>query len=333
MLNALGISDAAERTYRALLVDSPRTPEDLAADLGDPLAVIRRSLHELRAAGCVLRAGGNRYAPLPPDTAFEPLIAREQELVNARSAELRRLGEALTSMTRTFLLGSAGTNLDVLEVVTPDHVGERFAQLQHLARRELLGFDKPPYVTDVTQNEVQLNRLAHGVIYKTVYDRGSFDVTGGAASIEILVRAGERARVSTQVPMKLAIIDRRIAMIPLRLGDATESSGLLVHACPLLDALIVLFDAVWERAEPLSHTADTPTSELDVIDRRILELLRAGLTDESIAAQLHIGRRTVTRRIASMAAQLGARTRFQAGMRAERVGWFANSEGDVHNGH
>ncbi|MFE3902834.1 helix-turn-helix transcriptional regulator [Streptomyces sp. NPDC059153] len=56
--------------------------------------------------------------------------------------------------------------------------------------------------------------------------------------------------------------------------------------------------------------------------RQLLSYLSAGLTDESIARELGVSYRTVTRRIARLQEMLGARTRFQLGVQAGRRGWL-----------
>jgi len=55
-------------------------------------------------------------------------------------------------------------------------------------------------------------------------------------------------------------------------------------------------------------------------DDRLLSLLATGLKDEAIARQLGVSLRTVHRRTSGLSESLGARTRFQAGVLAERRG-------------
>ncbi|MFD0381692.1 LuxR C-terminal-related transcriptional regulator [Streptomyces stramineus] len=47
-----------------------------------------------------------------------------------------------------------------------------------------------------------------------------------------------------------------------------------------------------------------------------------GHTDESAAKQLHISPRTARRMMASLMDRLGARSRFEAGLKAARLGWL-----------
>ena len=71
--------------------------------------------------------------------------------------------------------------------------------------------------------------------------------------MEEFIRAGEQARVVDELPLKLAIIDRRIAMFSLKDPVAgSEGLTILVVEHPALAALLeIAFDAVWEAGEEL----------------------------------------------------------------------------------
>ncbi|MEV6233419.1 helix-turn-helix transcriptional regulator [Saccharopolyspora shandongensis] len=101
--------------------------------------------------------------------------------------------------------------------------------------------------------------------------------------------------------------------------DRTGLDGsLVVHASGLLNALSGLFETLWTLAMPVS--AETEQDQLSDRDRSIIMLMAAGATDEAIARRLHLSRRTVVRRIAALLDQLGATTRFQAGVQAAKRG-------------
>jgi len=90
-----------------------------------------------------------------------------------------------------------------------------------------------------------------------------------------------------------------------------------VRAPGLVTLVSELFEQLWLRAAPLDH----PDGDGAVDDRRrILELLMSGTKDETIARQLGLSLRTVRRRVADLMDELGARTRFQAGVEAHRRG-------------
>ncbi len=62
--------------------------------------------------------------------------------------------------------------------------------------------------------------------------------------------------------------------------------------------------------------------ELSARERQLLTLLTAGYTDESAAVRLGISVRTVRRLVSGIMNRLGARSRFQAGVKAADRGWL-----------
>ena len=54
----------------------------------------------------------------------------------------------------------------------------------------------------------------------------------------------------------------------------------------------------------------------------LLQQLAAGAQDEQIARRLGVSLRTVRRRVADLMSELGAESRFQAGVEASKRGWI-----------
>jgi DNA-binding NarL/FixJ family response regulator len=66
----------------------------------------------------------------------------------------------------------------------------------------------------------------------------------------------------------------------------------------------------------------TVDDRLSERERQLLRLLTAGYTDESAAVRLGISVRTVRRTVSGIMDRLGARSRFQAGVKAADRGWL-----------
>jgi DNA-binding NarL/FixJ family response regulator len=107
-------------------------------------------------------------------------------------------------------------------------------------------------------------------------------------------------------------------MLPLQTDPAAIEAAVIVHESALLDALVKLFDGLWERALPLpgpgSPTAATPARNSVGDEQRLLALLLSGLSDTAIARQLGVAHRTVQRRVAVLMRSIGAYSRFQIGI-------------------
>jgi DNA-binding MarR family transcriptional regulator len=334
LLDPLGVTDMEERVYRALLWDPEATPSDLALAAGVGPTPLRGLLSGLEMKGLLSRsAGGNPgYVPVAPDVAVERLIQRHQEELELIRAYLPQLRKEYSHLTER------GNPAEFVEVVSGRKaVARRFAQLQQSATETILVFDKPPYAQRDNPaappiNQMEFQRLEEGIRYRAIYSSETLAVPGLSKMIHAYSRAGEEARVSSELPMKLAIADRQLAIIPLIVNSPTHDtpsqveSAVVVYQSSLLDALAMLFEALWERALPLSFSAEMERdlgAEGDDEERDLLlALLTAGLTDEVIARQLKISIRTVRRRVRHLMDHLGVVTRFQAGLQAAKRGWL-----------
>lgn len=192
------------------------------------------------------------------------------------------------------------------------------------ARHEVLHFDVPPYLS--TDNGTQLDQLAQGVVYRTVYGQRAIEYPGAMVLIDQCLEAGEKARVTARLPMKMMIVDRERAVVsaPAEVALRPGASVVITNG-PLLDGLIELFERVWAESVPLDPTGaavGAQEGELNPEETRLLALLLSGLTDDAVARHLGIARRTVVRRARSLMDRAGVATRMQLGWHAARCGWI-----------
>jgi DNA-binding CsgD family transcriptional regulator len=131
--------------------------------------------------------------------------------------------------------------------------------------------------------------------------------------------AGEQVRVLPDLPTRMFIIGTTHAVLPEPLGFTDEPRS-LVRQQGLVEALTLLFELMWERAAPVPEL-DRGEARPD-LRRFLLQQLASGAQDEQVARTLGISLRTVRRRVADVLTELGADTRFQAGVEAARRGWL-----------
>jgi sugar-specific transcriptional regulator TrmB/DNA-binding CsgD family transcriptional regulator len=313
LLTALGVLPEDEAVYRVLLRQPAVTLAGLATHAGRGTRSLRQSVQRLTDLGLVSLLAGRptRFIAARPDAAVDSLIARrERELASARNAAQVLLAELPAERRHR--------PEEELEIVFGRQaVAARFLQLQQTAQRELLVLDRPPYAQDPRQpNPGEDDLLARGVRCRGIYAPEALEVPGALQLIRTAVDAGEEARTCADVPIKLAIADRVMAIMPFT-GDQTSmvDSALVIYASTLLDALVRLFELLWRTSVPI--LPEKPTGDPD---EDLLALLAAGLKDEAIARQLGVSLRTVHRRTSQLMDRVGARTRFQAGLRAGQLG-------------
>uniref|UniRef100_UPI000E3E4FA8 helix-turn-helix transcriptional regulator n=1 Tax=Allorhizocola rhizosphaerae TaxID=1872709 RepID=UPI000E3E4FA8 len=233
----------------------------------------------------------------------------------ARAAELDRARAAAGPLSELFAAAQTG-GTDQVEVLHGSAaLGRWFVRLQQEAREEVTTLDRPPYAL-TTSNPVESQLLARGVSYRAVYAPEALEWPGVLGDIRGLVRQGEQARVLPGLRIKLAIADRRIALMPLSL-DFSDVRAVVIRPSALLDGLLDYWEMCWQAAIPLEAPEHDALSE---DDRMLLTLLVSGLKDEAIARQLGWSLRTMRRRMSRLNELLGAANRFQAGVIAARRG-------------
>jgi DNA-binding CsgD family transcriptional regulator len=109
---------------------------------------------------------------------------------------------------------------------------------------------------------------------------------------------------------------------------AMSLAGVAVRTMPyvpmtgVVTTAIELFERIWPDAVPLAGDDLPDDTDLSGREQEMLRLLALGATDEVAAAQLGISVRTVRRMVAQIMNRLGARSRFQAGVKAADRGWL-----------
>lgn len=321
-LRLLGVDGAAARVYPALLelAPAPLSAVGTATGLGGAeLTAAYGALVDagLASAAEVGEAGEDVVAPVPPAAGLEVLARhRAAEVEESRIT----VGGAFDSFRRQRL---AEYKDHLVEVVTGDAVGPRIRQAWASARTQIRQLESPPYFTQPGTTEDALATLARGVTQRVVYSRESLEHPGRLTDvIEPCVKAGEQARVLPSVPVKLVVIDEAYALVSLSIQEAdVHHTMLVVQPCGLLSALMALFEECWRNALPF-HGRTTAPGGLPPADRRLLWLLAGGASDEVIARELGVSRRTLFRRLQILMARLGAENRFQMALQAQRNGWL-----------
>ncbi|MFI1935917.1 LuxR family transcriptional regulator [Streptomyces purpureus] len=318
-LRLLGIGQAASKVYLGLLEQAPAPLSAIGAAAGLDDAELAAGYTALVDAGLASAAeeGADVVAPVPPAAGLE-ILARH------RAAEVEEsritVGGAFESFRRQRL---AAYNGNLVEVVTGDAIGPRIRHAWASAREQIRQFESPPYFPLPGATDDALATLARGVTQRVVYSRASLEHPGHLKDvIEPCIKAGEQARVLPSVPVKLVIIDEAYALVSLSIKEAdVHNTMLVVQPCGLLSALLALFEQSWQNALPF-HGRTTRPGGLSPADRRLLWLLAGGASDDVIAREMGISRRTLFRRVQILMAQLGAASRFQMALQAQRCGWL-----------
>jgi sugar-specific transcriptional regulator TrmB len=314
MLEAIGIGPDDEAVYRELLSRTQAAVGELSAALGRSTAAVEASLVGLEGLGMVTRLPGQplRVRAARPDVAVDVLVSRRQE-------ELARTQLAARDLLAEMPAEERHRPEDIVEVIVGrPAIAARFEQVITGTREELLVLDRPPYVADAQRSDSSVTTLLReGVTVRGIYAPEALELPGALEAAQDAARSGEQSRVHADLPMKLAIGDRRLAILPVSAAEAIDAA-LCIRPSALLDALVQFFELLWSQSTPI--VAHDGGGELS--DRQLAALLASGAKDDVVARHLGASTRTLSRRVAEMMDHLHVRTRFQAGVQAARRGWI-----------
>jgi DNA-binding NarL/FixJ family response regulator len=339
-LGAVGLSAVSEQVYLFVVHRGRTMPEEVAEAFALDVDAAGSILDELRDVGLIAlpEVPGGAYAPVDPQIALGAVV----DQLSAQANALRDRIPALVEQFRNSVSSDPQAPM-TLVLTDPVEIASWYARLQHQARREMLTFDRPPYIS-LGMEPLQVNTIARGVSWRVVYAAESFTRENAWDETVRMSEQGEQARVASALPFKVVIVDRGIALLGLRL-DGVSVESMVTESPPLVALLVETFESYWARALPLGAAgAATPAELHQAIEERgraaavpggrgrpvapptreeqaILALIGAGLTDEVVAARLGLSVRSLRRRSQRLMHDLGADNRFQLGVEAARRGW------------
>ncbi|MFJ4900212.1 helix-turn-helix transcriptional regulator [Streptomyces sp. NPDC088727] len=328
----LGLAADEDAVYR-LLVDHPDCqPAALAGRLSVPaVESVLDSLVEsgLASAQAPDDEGPSRYRAASPVLVLGSLL-------ESRRAALHRVESLVGDLTerhRAAQSYASGAPVEVLSGAAA--IRRRLLTMQKQAMSEvcsLVPAGSAPKVLTFEDNheEAEPDLMRRGVTLRSVVEREWLERPETATLLASCVGQGQHISVTDRLPIKLVMVDRRIALLPLAPESEAEPVALVVHRTGLLTALGSLFEEHFEKGWRLraSGVADEVESPAALVDREIVALLHVGLTDAAIARQLGMGHRTVQRRLRSLMDEVGAATRFQLGWYAAHAGWLDEESGN-----
>lgn len=321
LLGALGYPAELDRLYQRLRPQSGRELEWIAGAMLRTPEELVEELAPLIDAGLVRLVEG-RVEVAAPAEALRGLV--DAQATYARRAErvLDGVGRAIEMLARERQLSSGADDATTEpvrgEVWVGGDVYDRVRSLVLAHDGDLLWLRPDQWRGP---REERMIALVAKVVARGRRSRAIYPVRALHDAPEVLtarLRAGEQVRVLPELPTRLLIVGDTHAAVPEPLGLAALPLT-VVRQRGVVEAMRMWFEELWGRAAVPTLEGAEPRVDLR---RFLLEQLAAGAHDEQIARKLGISLRTVRRRVAALMTELGADSRFQAGVEAARRGWL-----------
>ncbi|MQA97093.1 MAG: DNA-binding response regulator [Streptosporangiales bacterium] len=162
--------------------------------------------------------------------------------------------------------------------------------------------------------------LAGGTAVRKLYSGKALADEGQRTHLRELAAAGAQVRIAAgPLPYELLMFDRKVIILagPPSPGGREFTA---TTSPTVITTVASLFDGTWQAAAPLEDFLARDRPWVDGDARTILRELASGRTDTAAARRLGVSLRTYRRRVAELMRLLESESRFQAGVRAGRLG-------------
>lgn len=328
MLEPLGFDNASESVYMAILSNPGISADRLAALLTLSRGEVDRAIAQLAELTLLqLREHDQGLYAISPRIGMEILLAVQQaELASFQ----QRVEQSRAAAARLVAEHSkAGTERDTPEIEYLSGIEAIRLRLESLSSRvdaEVMNFSPTKQSpTDVSAGKTAtLRYVGTKVRSRSIYQHSARQDPPTVEFMKWLVQQGFELRTTPVLPSRMVIFDRSVAVLPMNSSDSREGAVVL-YGKPTVTAFCSLFDWIWERAIPVDLDPVRRDEVTVALEEEAVWLLAQGYTDETVAKRLSVSPRTSRRIVESMMRRLGARSRFQAGVLAERNGLLNQS--------
>ncbi len=328
MLEPLGLDEICESVYIAILESPGVRAEFLTEKLNHSWSQIESALDQLKNLTLLqLRSEDEGLYAISPERGMEILLSVQQaELASFQQrVELSRAAAARL-IAEHAKIGPENDAPEVEYLVGIEAIRARLQTLSAGVESEVMNFSPTKQTpTDIEAGKEATRRYAgSGVKSRSIYQHSVLRHPPTADYLEWLTRHGFEVRTTPALPSRMVIFDRKIAVLPMS-SDDSRQGAVVLYGRASITAFCSLFDWIWERAIPVeAHTGRR--DEVSVaLEMEAIWLLAQGYTDETVAKRLGVSPRTSRRIVESLMQRLGARSRFQAGVFAERNGLLDQS--------
>lgn len=262
-----GLNTYEAKSYLSLLERDRMTAVEVAKVSGVPRGRVYEILESLLAKGLCRSIPGkvNYYSAADPTVLKEKIAARLEAVereVDKKKHELDSLKKNSDDIIESLIpLFNKGRNnqspLEFIEIIKdPYQMHKKFNELVADSREEILIFTKPPYSVPKEGLEEQ-SRQQNIACRKGIKLRSIHEIPDSIDEVrwkyEHMLRTtgiNDETRVIEKLPMKLAIFDVKVVLLPLEdpMSSETLFTTQVIRHPALAKSLKITFETLWEQA-------------------------------------------------------------------------------------
>jgi len=255
-LKKAGLTEYEARVYYNLLQKHDYSAKELSEQSGVPRTRIYEILNKLMQRGFCTEIPGKvkRFKAINPKFAFKNLIEKIDKKLEQKSDHINALAEALTPIYHE--QKDNKFSFDFVEVIREKaRVEERLEELEKQAENEIILMIKSPYLVNYKQIKAlgSLKPKSHDVSYKFLCDEKDLNNYDYVEFLQIWKKIGADIRVTSDIPIKLIIYDKKTSVIylPDKVRNSNSFTSLIIEDRDFAKFIRKTFGHYFRKAVPL----------------------------------------------------------------------------------
>jgi DNA-binding CsgD family transcriptional regulator len=279
----------------------------------------------LRRLGLVVPAmeAPGRVRVVPPSVAAALHVAPLERAISRKRTELSAVTETFELIEQAYNRGRTAHLPDLVPLRGQAEVEAALQRSLDECQSELITAHpgkgrSPEILAEVLKRDLPV--LRRGVHKQVIYQHTIRTHGPTLEYIDSIIREGAEARTLSELFDRLIVFDRKTAYVAGPAGGEHELVEIRQPA--LVHYLSRSFELAWSRAIPVPASAGYRSSVAVTSDLQhsIMRMLVNGLTDEKIARELGMGRRTVAEHVRRLSERFGSSGRAQLGYAIAKSG-------------
>jgi DNA-binding CsgD family transcriptional regulator len=325
------LTDQDVALYRAVLAAPNTALPEVARAMGTSADELDKSVARLTEMG-LLRQGDQgdqeSLVAISPMLAEATVLGAEDLELGARRAAVEQRRDAIRRLVPDWnaALSTAQTEAVVDVISDQSAIANVVMHYADRCQQELLSIAPgrlPTTRMDGRTRVANVYSARRGIKTRALYQHSALRDRATRSYLNELAANGARIRFAPSLPGRSLVVDREVALLPIPTEDPGRHGLAVVREPNVIAWVVATFEQLWSEAAPLEDVINRQQqdeTELDHTRAAILRLMAEGEKDEAISRRLAISVRTCRRHIADYMAQVGATSRFQAGVIAARSG-------------
>ncbi|MGW2111302.1 DUF6879 family protein [Streptomyces sp. NPDC001948] len=280
------------------------------------------------ASGSAPEAESDAVAVVSPEMALIKLLESERGRLAEDLRHAEEVNGRLESLATRFLRAEVlapSAEVEVEVITDYRRIQQVLEDITETVEHDLCALQTQlSHSREIPERTLSRDRrqIARGTRVRYIVSSTSSGTPQGMEHLTAKVAAGAEVRVAADLPMNMIIADGRFALVPMD-PDHHDAGAILARGPSLVRSYRAWFEQCWRSAVPFEQRRGDQQDAASLTDqqRAILRMLATGMKDEQIARNLGVSLRTVSRMLSELMQELGASSRFEAGVRAMRLGW------------